>query len=87
MEENSMKKNLFLAGFLSMIVPGSHILYIENKWRKAIGEFIVGVIVWVVSVLLSNFFKQPLIILIAPIILFYDGMTAARSYNKKIVST
>jgi Na+/pantothenate symporter len=81
-----MKKSPFLAAVINMLIPGSCHLYTEKNWKKAVSEFIVGIVLWVGLYLVSIKF-HPLLILLCPVLLFIDGFSAANQYNRKLEAT
>jgi hypothetical protein len=79
-----MKKSPLLSAVINMLLPGSSYLYIGTGWKKAIIEFVVGLIVWALCYALVRSWNAPFLLFVIPIIFFIDGLTIANNYNKTV---
>jgi hypothetical protein len=77
-----MKKSLLLSAVLNMLLPGASYHYIGKGWKKAIIEFISGIVLWVLCFILASSWNAPFLYLFVPVMFFIDGLTLAKNYNK-----
>lgn len=82
-----MKKSILLSALMNMVLPGSSYLYTGKGWKKAIIEFVTGIVLWILCFLLAKSWNALFLYLLIPVIFFIDGITIARNYNKSIVVT
>jgi hypothetical protein len=65
-----------------MLLPGASYHYIGKGWKKAIIEFISGIVLWVLCFILASSWNAPFLYLFVPVMFFIDGLTLAKNYNK-----